>query len=199
MRVVVIVVAALMTLGLAAFGIVAAQKGRTRRLHSRRPSRPAPAMPRMKRTRAPVRLTASRSHRRSSPHRSCPANPPRRRRASRRTRADATAAPADPVTRKAQPRGQHRGLRQARRHGPLAHRRDRHHRRARLRLRALQAIRFPARPRSRAHLRRRPVAGEHAGGAQGARRQLPQGDVLRDRRARDVASGNRQAGRRRRQ
>ena len=82
----------------------------------------------------------------------------------------------------------HSGLRQARRHGPLAHRRDRHHRRPGLRLRAFQAIRLPARQGGRADLRRRPVAGEHAGRAQGAGRQLPESHVLRDRRARDVAS-----------
>ena len=40
-------------------------------------------------------------------------------------------------------------------------RRDRHHRRSRLRLRAFQAARLPARQRSGADLRRRPVAGQH--------------------------------------
>ena len=52
--------------------------------------------------------------------------------------------------------------------------------------------------RGRADLRRRPVAAQHAGGAQGARRQLHQGDLLPDRQARDLASGNPQAGGRRR-
>ena len=52
--------------------------------------------------------------------------------------------------------------------GLVAHRRNRHHGRPRIRHRALQAIRLPARPGSRADLRRRPVAGKHADGAQGA-------------------------------
>ena len=76
----------------------------------------------------------------------------------------------------------------------LPHGRDRHHRRSGLRLRAFQAARLPARQRSRADLRRRPVA-DHAGGAQGARRRVRQGDLLPDRQARHLLSGNPPAGR----
>ena len=54
--------------------------------------------------------------------------------------------------------------------------------------------RLPARPRSGADLRRRPVA-DHAGRAQGARRRMRQGDLLPDRQARHLLSGNSPAGR----
>ena len=57
-----------------------------------------------------------------------------------------------------------------------------------------QAARFPHRQGSRADLRRRPVAGQYAGGAEGARRRMHQGGVLPDRQARDLSSGNPAAG-----
>jgi hypothetical protein len=40
----------------------------------------------------------------------------------------------------------------------------------------------------------RSLARQHAGRAQGADRRMPEGDLLRDRRARDLASGDHQAG-----
>ena len=58
-----------------------------------------------------------------------------------------------------------------------------------------QPARLPARPRSRADLRRRPVA-DHAGRAQGAGRRVRQGDLLPDRQARHLLSGNPPPGRR---
>ena len=76
----------------------------------------------------------------------------------------------------------------------VAHSRDRHHRRPGFRLRAFQATRLPARQGSRADLRRRPVA-DHAGRAQGAGRRMRQGDLLPDRQARHLLSGNPPAGR----
>ena len=62
--------------------------------------------------------------------------------------------------------------RQSERARRRAHGRDRHHRRSRLRLRALPAARLPRARRSRADLRRRPVAATHDGGAQGAGRRI---------------------------
>ncbi len=79
-------------------------------------------------------------------------------------------------------------LRQSQRHGRLPGGRDRHHRRPRLRLAALQDPRLPARPRGGAHLRRRPLAQHHPGGPQGARRPMPAGDLLHDRQARHLLS-----------
>ena len=78
------------------------------------------------------------------------------------------------------------------------HRRDRHHRRPGLRLRAFQAARLPARQGSGADLRRRPVAGQYAVGAQGAGGGMHHRHLLPDRQARDLLSGNSQAGCRRR-
>ena len=51
---------------------------------------------------------------------------------------------------------------------------------------------------SRADLRRRPVAGQHACGAEGAGRRMHQGAVFPDRQARDLSSGDPEAGSRRR-
>ena len=68
--------------------------------------------------------------------------------------------------------------------------RDRHHGRTRLRLRAFQAVRLPHRQGSRADLRRRSVAGQHARRAEGAGGRMHQGRVLLDRQARDLSSGN---------
>ena len=85
-------------------------------------------------------------------------------------------------------------LRQSRcaRHRPR--RRDRHHRRTRLRLRALQAARFPARQGSGADVRRRPVAGQYALGAEDAGGRMHHRHFLFDRQARDLLSGNPEAG-----
>ena len=55
---------------------------------------------------------------------------------------------------------------------------------------------FLQRQGSRADVRRRSVAGEHAGGAEGAGRRVHHRDLLPDRQARDLLSGNPQAGRR---
>ena len=74
------------------------------------------------------------------------------------------------------------------------HRRDRHHRRAGLRLRAFQAARLPARQGSGADLRRRPVAGQYARGAEGAGGGMHDRHFLPDRQARDLLSGNPEAG-----
>ena len=221
MKVVLIVIAALVTLGLAAVGVVAAQKGTlssppasppTERVARAAPpaqTKAAPPTP----VASPVRDTDAlasttvqsrlrrRPHRRQSwRHRRRRLLPPRRSASPRIRPARRSQRRPRPTTPAPPPRDrQYRRLRQAGRHGPCAHRRDRHDRRAGLRLRAFQAVRFPARRRSGVDLRRRSVAGEHARRAQGARRQLSQGDVLRDRPARDVASGNRQAGGGRRQ
>ena len=60
-------------------------------------------------------------------------------------------------------RGQgHSDMQQSECARPFPHRGDRHHRRSRFRHRALQAIRLPARQGSRADLRRRTLAGQHA-------------------------------------
>ena len=72
----------------------------------------------------------------------------------------------------------HTGLRQAGRDGPFARRRNRHHRRPRVRLRTLQAIRFPPRQGGRADLRRRSLAREHHGGRQGAHQRMFESHVL---------------------
>ena len=119
---------------------------------------------------------------------------PRRRLASPRPRAERRARRRAAAARRRISRpGQVRQSECARR---LAHGRDRHHRRSGLRLRAFQPARLPARPRGRPDLRRRPVA-DHAARAQGAGRRMRQGDVLPDRQARDLLSGNPPAGRRR--
>ena len=89
------------------------------------------------------------------------------------------------------------GLRQSRRAWRQPHCRDRHHRRSRLRLPAIQAVRFPHRQGSRAHLRRRSVA-DHARRAEGAGGRMHQGPVLPGRQAHHLSSGNSQAGLRRR-
>ena len=72
--------------------------------------------------------------------------------------------------------------------------RGRHHRRTRFRLRAFQAARFSRRQGSRADLRRRSVAGQHARGAQGAGGPVHQGGVLLDRQACRLSSGDSPAG-----
>ena len=77
------------------------------------------------------------------------------------------------------------------------HRGHRHHRRTRLRLPAIQAVRFPDRQRGRADIRRRPVA-DHADGAESAGRRMHQGGVLPDRSAHHLPSRNPEAGRSRR-
>ena len=69
-------------------------------------------------------------------------------------------------------RQSHSCLRQSRRDRSLARGRDRHDGRSRIRDRTLQAIRLPARQGSRADLRRRPLAREHADGAEGAARTI---------------------------
>ncbi len=106
MKVVVIVVAALMTLGLAAFGIVAAQKATNSPLAFAPAARPAPApaiVAHEAETRAPVRLTDVSE---SSPIvaapvvPSQPAAPPTR---VAQNTADATVAPATPSPGKASP------------------------------------------------------------------------------------------------
>ena len=89
-------------------------------------------------------------------------------------------------------------LRQSGRARRRPHRGNRHHRRTRFRLRAFQAARFPARQGSGADVRRRPVAGQYALGAEDAGRRMHQGDFLPDRQARDLLSRNPEAGGRRR-
>ena len=192
MRVVVVVFAALLTLGLAAFGVVAAQRANA----------PAAATAMVAQVAPPVRAHVRRRCARRSPIL------PKIKLAEAAKPAVATDAPAvapivlaqnTPAARRSSGTAERRsaravsgeersGLRQARRHGPRPHRRDRHHRRPRFRHRAFQAIRFPARQGSGADLRRRPVAGEHADGDQGAHRHVRQGDVLRDRRARHAGA-----------
>ena len=78
------------------------------------------------------------------------------------------------------------------RHRP--HRRDRHDRRSRFRLRAFQGARLPARQGSGADVRRRPVAGEHACGAEDAGGGMHHRHLLPDRQARHLLSRNPQAG-----
>ena len=86
------------------------------------------------------------------------------------------------------------GLRQSRRAWDRPHRRNRHHRRTRIRFRALQAARFPARQGSGADLRRRPVAGQHALDIEDAGGRMHHRHFLFDRQARDLLSGNPEAG-----
>ena len=86
------------------------------------------------------------------------------------------------------------GLRQSRRARRQPRGRDRHHGRTGLRLRAFQAARFSRRQGSGADIRRRSVAGQHAGGAEGAGGRMHQGGVLPDRQARHLSSGDPQAG-----
>ena len=114
----------------------------------------------------------------------------RRRKAERRPRTIAVSgarcrAGAAPVAGAAEA-----GLRQSQCAGRRPRGRDRHHRRAGIRLRAFQAARFPHRQGSRADLRRRPVAGQHARRAEGAGGRMHQRHVLRGRQARDLSSRN---------
>ncbi len=200
MRVVVVVIAALMTLGLAAFGVVAAQKaaGSTSlvalaaHVISPAQSTDAPATPA-----APSKVAAAHAG-------SVPGHPDfgnaigsaaqcaggiRRTDADGPERDDGGGYPSKPRPRR-QRRRPARQARQPKWHSamqqsecarPFAHRRNRHDGRPGLRYRAFQAIRLPARQGGRVDLRRRPVAGQHADGPQGAHRQLHQGDFLRDR------------------
>ncbi len=92
--------------------------------------------------------------------------------------------PARPVSRKCQ---------RARR---CPHGRDRHHRRPRVRLRAVQDARLPAHEGGGVHVRRRPLAQQYARRARRPGAALHQGDVLPDRQACAVASRDPQGGRR---
>ena len=179
-------------LGLAAFGVVAAQKaaGPTalagdrvlavaslahKRRHSGAPPRQS------NRPGAGLRIPARRSGAAAGSRRAVAWPRPRPRSAAtslRRRGAPAARAQPSAGQAAAPPPRQYPRMRQSRRHGPFAHRRDRHDRRPGIRLRAFQAIRLPPREGGRADFRRRPVAGKYADGAQGARRQLPEGHVL---------------------
>ena len=182
MRVVVIVFAALLTLGLAAFGVVAAQRanapaaatamstshgGAGRAAGSEHPCNAGARAGRRSRPKSNCRGGEAdggdRRPRRSS-DRPCPEQSDSRRSSGTAERRSARAVSGE----------ERSDLRQAGRHGPRPHRRDRHHRRPRVRHRAFQAVRFPAREGSGADLRRRPVAGEYADGDQGAHRHVRQ-------------------------
>ena len=186
MRVVVVVIAALMTLGLAAFGIVAAQKSngqnslvvlaahmispaKTRPRQRTPPSRARPVQKpviQVSEITTTARCVRPRQRRQSSP-RTAPRPAPQARRRL-----------PSPRRQRRTPAIRHSALQQSGCARPLACRRNRHHWRPRLRYRALQAVRLPARQRGGADFRRRAVAGQHAEGAQGTHRQLHQGDVL---------------------
>ncbi len=84
-------------------------------------------------------------------------------------------------------------LRKPERHRRVARGANRHHWRSRLRLRAFQATRLPARQGSGADVRRRTMAGQHAIGSQDARRRMYQGDLFPDRQARHLLSRDPQA------
>ena len=71
---------------------------------------------------------------------------------------------------------------------------NRHHRRPGVRFRAFQAARFPARQGSGADVRRWPVAGQYALGPEDAGGRMHDRYFLSDRQARDLLSGNPQAG-----
>ena len=103
----------------------------------------------------------------------------------------AAPAPAAAARRRA---ARQRRLHQSERARRRPHGRDRHHRRSGLRLRAFQAARLPARQGSGADLRRRPVAGQYARRAEGAGGRMHHRHFLLDRQARDLLSGNPQAG-----
>src|SRR5215204_3346707 len=77
---------------------------------------------------------------------------------------------------------------------PIAYGANRHHRRTGIRLRALQGARLSAAERDRAYFRRRPLAGEHAGGAAGTRGAMYESDLLRGRQAFALASRDTQTG-----
>ena len=115
---------------------------------------------------------------------------------SRTGRTAAAPAPPRPAPQPLPPPPRHQParLQQPERARRRPHRRDRHHRRPRLRLRAFQAARFPARQGGRADLRRRPMAAQHARRAQGARRRMHHRHLLLDRQARDLLSGDPEAG-----
>ena len=212
MRIVLIIVAALVILGLAAFGVVSAQKMAAVQTAPATPTTRAAAAP----PHAPVSQPVSQIAQAVAPSASefgRPADPPGTdhaafgcRRAERarhqfiraRQHASWQRAGSQYAGQAHADRHQYSAVRQTRRHGDRAHRRDRHHRRSGLRLRALQAVRLPPRQRDHPDVRRWPVAGKHSRRPQGAGRRMPEGDILRNRRARDLASGNHQTGDRRR-
>ena len=199
MRVVVGVIAALLTLGLAAFGIAATQNASgpvslaalAAHIVSPAQSTAAPPAPIAAASRSSPAAIRSRTRHPVAAERAIRLRNRRRPEYDGVGRSGARAARPTPAAASAGEPGfhhDHAAVQQSRCARPLPHRPNRHDRRPRIRHRALQAVRLPARQGDRADVRRRPVAGEYADGAQGAAGQLPEGDLLRDRRARDVGS-----------
>ena len=191
MRVVVVVFAALLTVALAAFGVVAAHKTPASLIaFAQHFMSPAQATTRAGSSTSvaaqPAAVTVpvikvSQTSAASEPAAPAAAPAPLVVAQSSAAAAETPRPPPAPAPSPA-PAGRQRrklavadhpsGVPQSRRAWHVAHRPDRYDRRAGLRHRAFQAIRLPAREGSRADLRRRPVAGKHSDGAQGAAGQL---------------------------
>ena len=160
MRFVLIIVAALMILGLAAFGVVSAQKmaavPASPGAPDTRVAASAPAAPRAP-VSEPVSQIAQAGASSSAPRRRIGSRWPTRmaqyadgtdHAGSGGCRAERTGGNRSAQKQARRGGEQYFAMRQTRRHGPGAGRRDRHDRRPGLRLRALQAVRLPPRKES---------------------------------------------------